>query len=144
MPELKLIRSSARGEYHETYRREFLDEDARKGKFEHEPASGSTDLDKTSFVEAQKKWGESPKTWKHFVDKNGRRVFEPKTRPKDVPGFDDEYHWWYHHGVVLLDQDNHPLREIPGLNRTLSSALEGWRIDALRKLFPKLMVTEYV
>ena len=50
--------------------------------------------------------------------------------------------YWVHEGAYLLDADNHPLRWLPEINRTFSSALEGWRLDALRKRYPWLLVQE--
>ena len=142
MKQSYVLTDAARGEYHEKYRGQFIEEDARKGTWVYVPSSGRARLDRTSFVRAQKNWGCSPKLLLNIVDKNGRKIYEQSQRPNDVPGEEDKHDWWVHDGAVLLDQDNHPLHDIPGLNRTFTTALEGWRIDALRKLFPNLMLTE--
>ena len=131
-----------RGEYHEGYRKQFLEEDARKGKFKHKPAEGKGPLDLTSFVPEQKNWGGAREQWRYFIDHVGRQIFSLPYRPGSYPNQYAEYGWWRLGDVVLLDQDNHPLRDIPGLNRTFSSEIEGWRIDALRKLYPQLKIGE--
>ena len=99
------------------------------------------DDDETSFVDYQKDWSSDPTTWDNITDEQGRRVFREPARPADLEN-QRKLNWWYIDGAVLLDQDNHPLRDIPGLNRSSSTALEGWRLDALRKRFPHTVVQE--
>ena len=57
-------------------------------------------------------------------------------RPPPNPGN------WIHDGRVLLDIKNHPVKDWPGLNKTLSSAIEGWRWEALMRIYPWLIVAE--
>ena len=100
------------------------------------------DHDETSFVNYQKSWSADPTTWDGIVDEQGRRVFIDG--PPVISPQWKEAHWWWYEGAVLLDQDNHPLRDIPGLNRAFSSELEGWHLDALRKRYPYTTIGEYV
>ena len=58
------------------------------------------------------------------------------SRPPQEPGN------WTYQGLTLLDQDNHPVRDWPGLNMTLSSEIESWRWEALMRLYPWLSVAE--
>ena len=59
-------------------------------------------------------------------------------RPPQEPGN------WIHDGYVLLDSKNHPVKNWPGLNKTLSSEVEGWRWEAINRVYPWLTVAEYV
>ena len=149
----------ARGEYHEKFRKQFLEEDARKGDFgkclhvrvmlahtdllANPPDRGDADGDETSYIDYQKEWGEDESTWNHVTDDRGRQLFSGGNRPNDLD-CRQPTDLWKHKGVLLIDQDNHPLRHLPSINRTFSTALEGWRLDALRKRFPYLLVQEYV
>ena len=45
-------------------------------------------------------------------------------------------------GRVLLDSKNHPVKDWPGLNKTLSSEIEDWRWEAIVRLHPWLAVAE--
>lgn len=45
---------------------------------------------------------------------------------------------WGHRGSVVLDQESHPVLNWPQVPHTLSSKLEGWRIEALRRTIPGL------
>ncbi|KAL9131174.1 MAG: hypothetical protein Q9217_000827 [Psora testacea] len=131
-----------RGEYHQTHRKRFIREDAKLGRFTCRPERGQASGDETSFLPYQKNWSSYPVTWDNITDEQGRKVFREPNRPADLerwvrPG------WWRLDDAVLLDQDNHPLRDIPGLNRAFSSALEGWRLDALRKRYPHTTIQDF-
>ena len=45
-------------------------------------------------------------------------------------------------GLVLLDRKNHPVKDWPGLNKTLSTEIESWRWEALTRVYPWLTVAE--
>lgn len=45
-------------------------------------------------------------------------------------------------GLVLLDLRNHPIKDWPGLNKTLSTEIESWRWEALIRMYPWVSVTE--
>ena len=49
---------------------------------------------------------------------------------------------WIIDGCVLLDSKNHPVKNWPGLNKTLSTEIESWRWEALMRLNPRLSVAE--
>lgn len=64
-------------------------------------------------------------------------VDKPKSRhPPQEPAN------WIHDGHVLLDNKNHPVKDWPELNKTLSSAIESWRWEALVRMYPWLTVAE--
>ena len=107
----------------------------------HPPERGDAEGDETSYIDYQKEWGEDESTWDHIVNGEGRKLFGGDQRPGSLD-YEQPTNLWKHKGVLLIDQDNHPLRYLPDINRTFSSALEGWRLDALRKRFPYLLVVE--
>ena len=49
---------------------------------------------------------------------------------------------WIHEGQVLIDSKNHAVKDWPGVNKTLSSAIEGWRWEALMRIYPWLTSAE--
>ena len=65
------------------------------------------------------------------------RVEKPESRrPPKEPGY------WIRDGLVLLDIRNHPVKDWPGLNKTLSTEIESWRWEALMRVYPWLTVAE--
>lgn len=75
-----------------------------------------------------------------IVDAEGRKIMYDLNlpqgpRPKNLGD-------WFHNGKVLLDQDNCPVKSWPGLNKTLSSEIEDWHFEALRRLYPHLKTRE--
>ncbi|MDI1491615.1 MAG: hypothetical protein OHK93_002824 [Ramalina farinacea] len=48
---------------------------------------------------------------------------------------------WGHRGLVVLDQESHPILNWSQLPHTLSSKLEGWRLEALRRTIPGLEIS---
>jgi len=102
---------------------------------------GERDDDDTSFEPAQASWGPDRADWDNIVDARGRKVLYELKPPTDLPK-PPQPTPWIHDGLVLLDQDNHPVRHIPGLNRAFSSELESFRIEALKRLFPQTIMPE--
>lgn len=108
---------------------------------DHTPACGEAEHDTTSYEPEQQSWGPSRADWQNIVDSEGERVMfkfdEPKSRrPQQEPSD------WIHDGLVLLDSKNHPVKDWPGLNKTLSTEIESWRWEALMRIYPWLTVAE--
>ena len=105
------------------------------------PDRGEAADDETSYESEQQKWGRSREDWKTIINSEGRRVmFEvdkpTSRRPPQEPSN------WVHNGLVLLDGKNHPVKDWPGLNKTLSTEIESWRWEALMRMYPWLTVAE--
>lgn len=77
-----------------------------------------------------------------IVDPAGRKVMFDLDRPR-LPKPADPGHWKLG-DKVLLDHDNHPVKAWTDLNRTLSTEIEDWRWEAIRRLYWWLTTTEYV
>ncbi|CAF9929142.1 MAG: Transcription factor spt20 [Alectoria fallacina] len=96
------------------------------------PSSSSTE---------QQSWGPSREDWKNIINSEGKRVMfeveKPTSRhPPQEPSN------WVHDGLVLLDGKNHPVKDWPGLNKTLSTEIESWRWEALMRMYPWLTVAD--
>lgn len=108
--------------YHNNLRSELIDEAAREGQyiFPREPGLGLTDI--TSFLPSQKSWGPERVNWPEIL-------FQPK--PNTTKDVGQGIPLWYRGGRLVLDQDNHPMREFSGiLPTTYSSHAEGWLVEA--------------
>ena len=108
---------------------------------DHTPTRGEAPDDETSFEPSQQSWGPSRSDWQNIVDSTGRKaMFElgvlgsrrPPVQPRN----------WIHDGRILLDKNEHPVKEWPGLNKTLSTEIEDWRWEALMRLYPWLTQAE--
>jgi len=129
--------------YHESLRKQFIAKDARRGTPRNTPIRGLADGDETSYEPAQQDWGPESKDWDNIVDAHGNTVMGKLEPPAGFlrgllkPGP------MKHDGLILLDMDNHPVRDIPGLNRTFSTELEDWRMEALRRIFPQSITQDF-
>ena len=105
------------------------------------PAKGSDPLDITSNCSAL-----GQNTWSVATDEDRAKIQDadgvsvmllsekPQRREPVLPPV------WGHRGLVVLDQESHPILNWPQLPHTLSSKLEGWRIEALRRTIPGLEI----
>lgn len=89
-------------------------------------------------MEAQRPW--SGDYLERIVDSNGRKVLYDSDLPKPPkpanPGN------WIVDNKIVLDGDNNPVRKWGNLNKTLSSEIEDWRLEAIRRLYPWITTTE--
>ena len=90
------------------------------------PALGT---DRISFSPLIQGWTENPDTVR---DSQGRRVFEMEHPPR---GWDKhrQYGHLTYNGLIMLDYENRPVRDIPGLPLTLARENEGWLLEGLRR-----------
>ncbi len=104
------------------------------------PRRGFAAFDETSHMEVQRPW--SGDHLEGIVDPAGKKVMFDVERPK-LPRPADPGNW-IHDGNVLLDHNNHPVKAWTDLNKTLSTELEDWRLEAIRRLYWWLTMDEYV
>ncbi|KAL8926726.1 MAG: hypothetical protein Q9208_002800 [Pyrenodesmia sp. 3 TL-2023] len=112
--------------YHHHIRRQLIDYANAQGQFTSRP---NNDLDVTSFHPDQQAWGP---TREHFPP----ILFEyaPPEKIKRA----GELRYMYFHRHIVLDNNHRPVRAWPELNLTLSSKVEGFRLEALQRLNPHI------
>lgn len=110
---------------------------------DHTPTRGEATDDETSFEPEQQSWGPERADWQNIVNSEGVKVMFEIDKPKNLRPPQEPTNW-VHDGLVLLDNKNHPVKDWPGLNKTLSSEIESWRWEALTRVYPWLSVSELV
>ena len=108
---------------------------------DYTPTRGEAANDETSFEPEQQNWGPERADWQNIVNSEGVKVMFEVDKPKSIRPPNEPSNW-IHDGLVLLDSKNHPVKDWPGLNKTLSSAIESWRWEALTRIYPWLTVSE--
>jgi len=120
--------------YHNDLRAELIKEAARVGRYDHGRKFGAGPTDITSFLASQKSWGPERKDWPDVLFQI--EVDKKTGLPKTVPH-------WYRNGRLVIDHDNHPLRDFPGLLPvTLSSEAEGWLLEAFTRSDPRVQIKD--
>ena len=102
------------------------------------PVKGLDEDDKTSYMPEQKSWRGD--RLGNIVDAAGKKVFYDDERC--IMNKPEISRHWIHDGKVLLDRDNRPVRPWSELNRTVSSAIADWHLEALRRLYRWITVDE--
>lgn len=104
------------------------------------PKRGFAEFDETSHMDFQRPW--SGDHLGGIVDPIGKKVMFDLERPR-LPKPADPGDWMIG-DKVLLDLNNHPVKAWTDLNKTLSTEIEDWRWEAIRRLYWWLTTTEYV
>ena len=129
------------------YRRLIINEDNGRDSYAYLPDHGLGDGDITTFPVTdglgQKYWHfHNRSSFEHILDAGGNQVMYLLKRPKtnfEIPNPD----YMMYDGVIMLDPDDWPILDWPGLPRCISSQIEGWRIEALRRVFPWLALPHF-
>jgi len=129
------------------YRQQIISEDNARGDYDHKPDRGLHEDDVTSFplndFLGQPHWNLKDRSaWVHIKDQDANQVMYLVERPdRDIeppnPGF------MMYNGMIMLDPDDHPIIDFPGLPRCFSSQMEGARIEALRRIYPWLSLPHF-
>lgn len=120
--------------YHNDLRAELIQEAARAGQYEHGRTRGAGTTDITSFLVSQRTWGPERKDWPDVLFQV--EVVKRRNLPKNVP-------FWHHNGRLVIDHDNHPMRDFSGLlPATLSSEAEGWLLEAFTRSDPRVQIKD--
>lgn len=126
----------------DTYSKSYLDLPERKDEEltveEHPRACGKDDLDITAFLATQKDWDlERDNGWVVTDDvlyKFAKLDYETPTY--EVP-------WMYDEGRVVLDLDNHPVKDYKDIPLTCSSQIEGALMEAIRRIDFRITVIDF-
>lgn len=100
---------------------------------------GFAEFDETSHMDVQRPW--SGDHLDRIVDPTGKKVMFDSDRPR-LPKPDDPGNWMTG-DKVLLDHNNNPVKAWTDLNKTLSTEIEDWRLEAIRRLYYWLTTAEY-
>ena len=121
---------------HDDYRGEFILEDSMLGSYDIRPDHGDIKDDITTFASAygQQHWNvDDRSTWGNIQDSEGNQVLyllDKPVRSKEP----ESSGYMMHNGLVMLDPDDNPVKDWPGIPRCFSSKIEGGRIEALRRI----------
>lgn len=96
----------------------------------HKPSSGTEATDITAFHPDQRDWQERDDGCPEIL-----RYFE---KPLDFVKPKYELGFIYFDGFLVLDYKGHPLKPFRNIPLTLSSKLEGWRAEAIRRSDPRI------
>lgn len=108
---------------------------------DHTPARGEAEDDETSYEPKQQTWGPKRANWHNIINSEGKKIMFELDKP-DNRRPPHEPNNLIHNGIVLLDAKNHPVKDWPGLNKTLSTEIEDWRWEAIMRIYPWLSVAE--
>ena len=121
---------------HDDYREEFILQDSRLGNYDIRPDHGDLHGDITTFASAydQQHWNVNDRSsWGNIRDSEGNQVLylldKPvRSREPESSGY------MMHNGLIMLDPDDNPVKDWPGIPRCFSSKIEGGRIESLRRI----------
>ncbi|KAL9131173.1 MAG: hypothetical protein Q9217_000826 [Psora testacea] len=131
-------------DYHSNWRHEFIELDRGNTPYVNTPIAGGDSLDVTSNCSylGQHAWEfETPEQLALILDDDGNQVMVLNEAPDRSVRPEPRY--WIHRGMVMLDQDDNAVFAWPNIPRCFSSALEGERMEALRRVFPWLRANDF-
>ncbi|MCJ1467044.1 hypothetical protein MMC07_005666 [Pseudocyphellaria aurata] len=111
--------------YHDQIREYLIVFAEKDGAYAHRPTEGTDATDITAFHPSHKDWQ---------VNSPGRPdILKSFAKPQNFldPGY--VVGFMYYNGYLVVDHECQPLRAFRGLPLTLSSKLEGWRAEAIRR-----------
>ena len=86
-------------------------------------------LDFTSYSPLMLGWSADPDS---IQDSKGRLVCRMERPPKDW-SHNPRTGYLEHDGLVMLDQNNRPIKDFPGAPRTLKGTAPPWEVEGLRR-----------
>lgn len=101
---------------------------------------GFEPFDETAFLASQKAWrGDDKRYWSTIADGILNR-FESK----EYKGPDVSTGWMHFGHKIVLDQDNHPVRDFSDIPATLSSAVEPWLLEAISRIDGRIVKVDFL
>ncbi|KAL6713172.1 hypothetical protein ACLMJK_009293 [Lecanora helva] len=129
------------------YRHMIIEDDNARDFYDHTPEHGQHEDDVTTFPLVDQI---GMKHWFFFgrdnmgniVDAEDNQVMLLDEKPETYimqprPGC------MMYRGKIMLDPDDHPIIDWPGVPRCISSQIEGWRIEAMRRVFPWIALSQF-
>jgi hypothetical protein len=124
---------------HDEYRNEMIRLDNMLGRYDYTPRHGNHQDDVTAVSHAygQQHWNlENRSTWGNIRDDEGNQVMYLLNQPLARTTEPVSSGFLMFNGLLMLDPDDNPINDWPGLPRCFSSQLEGARMEALRRIYP--------
>ena len=123
--------------FHNAIRAELIAAASTRGSYSVERAKGALDNDETSYLESQRDWSGERQHW--------TRIRHNVLNRHERNGWRDDYHgqraqvWIHTDGRMVIDHDRNPMYRHPDLPDTLSSAIEGWYLEAVMRLDNRIL-----
>ncbi|MCJ1423418.1 hypothetical protein MMC29_001301 [Sticta canariensis] len=116
--------------FHDQIRAELIVIAEEGGAYTHSPINGTDATDITAFHPDHRDWQEKgadrPELLKSFV------------KPQNFTNPDYNVGFMYFDGFLVIDHEGQPLKPFLSIPLTLSSKLEGWRAEAIRRSDPRI------
>lgn len=96
----------------------------------HKPINGAEATDITAFHPDHRDWQEKGADRPELL-----KIFE---KPQNFTNPDYKVGFMYFDGFLVIDHEGQPLKPFLGIPLTLSSKLEGWRAEAIRRSDPRI------
>lgn len=124
--------------YHHTIRDLLIQEASQDGEYTYPRERGLGRDDETSFLASQKDWGpDRDKNWADVL-----YVFQKDKNDKD-PSYELKS-MKFHGRIVLFAYDDRPIRAFKDLPDTLSSALAGREMEAMKRTDPRIQQRDFM
>ena len=123
--------------FHSAIRADLIVAASARGSYSVERARGALENDVTSYLECQSDWSGERQHWP--------RIRHDILNRHERNGWRDEYHgrraqvWIHVDGRIVIDHDRNPMYRHPDLPDTLSSAIEGWYLEAVMRLDSRIL-----
>lgn len=124
--------------YHHDIRGFLIKDASQYGEYTYPRERGSGLYDVTSFLESQKNWGPvRDKNWASIL-----YVFQNRENHKD-PSYELK-NWKFHGKIIISAYDDRPMRRFRDLPDTLSSALHGRDMEAMKRTDPRIQQRDFM
>lgn len=123
--------------FHSAIRAELIAAASARGSYSVERARGALENDVTSYLESQSNWSGERQHWP--------RIRHNVLNRHERNGWRDDYYrqraqvWIHTDGRMVIDHDRNPMYRHPDLPDTLSSAVEGWYLEAVMRLDSRIL-----
>jgi len=114
--------------YHNDIRGLLIDQ-ANTGTYRHGRARGPRLFDETAFHPGQRTWGPERADWPDVLH---------QIELTNHPASNGNVPWMRVNGRIVVDHDDHPVRDFPELPLTLSAKAEWWLLEAIGRLNPDI------
>ena len=135
-----LINLTVQAVYHNDIRAKLLARASNHGRnvYDHPRKAGRARHDETAFLESQRHWSPDKQQWHKIKDDVLNRY---EQRDYKCPDYKIES--MYDDGRIVLDPDNHPVRDFHDLPLVHSSEFEGWNMEAISRIDTRIERTDF-